>query len=134
MLSSLRLGSFLLLAVFFLASGCSKTEVQRFGMVIGLKPEKLQQYKELHADPYPGVRDLLQKYNIRNFSIFLQEIDGKLYEFAYYEYTGSDYERDRKRLSEEPRNKEWLKVTDSLQIPLEGNKSWSMMERIFYND
>ena len=134
MLSSLRLGSFLLLAVFFLASGCSKPEVQRFGMVIGLKPEKLQQYKELHADPYPGVRDLLQKYNIRNFSIFLQEIDGKLYEFAYYEYTGSDYERDRKRLSEEPRNKEWLKVTDSLQIPLEGNKSWSMMERIFYND
>ena len=41
----------------------SKTEnIKRFGNVIELKPDKLEEYKALHADSHPGVRHLLTKY------------------------------------------------------------------------
>ena len=44
---------------------------KRVGMVVKLNPEYLDEYKRLHADSNPGVRDLLVKANMRNFSIFL---------------------------------------------------------------
>ena len=124
-----------MVAVLLLTSlaGCSQNRVRRFGMVVGIKPEKIETYKELHADDNAGVRDLLSKYHMHNFSIFLTEIEGKWYEFGYYEYTGNDYEGDMNRLAEEPRNIEWLKVCDPLQIPLKGEKSWKMMEPVYYN-
>jgi len=117
-----------------LAVGCGGQKVtKRVGMVIGIKPGKIAEYKKLHADNSPGVRDLLSKYNMHNFSIFLHEIDGKWYEFGYYEYTGDDYEADMAALDAEPRNKQWLKICDPLQIPLAGEKSWAIMERGYYN-
>lgn len=115
-------------------SGCAKRQAKRVGMVIRIRPEKIAEYKELHADSNPGVRDLLAKYNMHNFSIFLYEIDGKFYEFGYYEYTGENYEEDMAKLDAEPRNKQWLKICDPLQIPLEGEKSWAIMEQVYYND
>jgi len=107
--------------------------IKRVGMVVGLRPECIDEYKRLHADSHAGVRDLLSKYHIRNFSIFLQQIDGKWYEFAYYEYTGSDYEGDMARLAQEPRNIEWLKVCDPMQIPLPGAEGWTVMEQVYFN-
>jgi L-rhamnose mutarotase len=112
---------------------CQKNSPKRIGMVIRLKPEAIKEYKKLHADGNSGVRDLLQKYNMRNFSIFLTAIDGKFYEFGYYEYTGIDIDTDMAKLALEPRNIEWLKVCDSMQIPLPGEKGWREMERIYYN-
>jgi L-rhamnose mutarotase len=107
--------------------------VRRFGQVIGLRPESLEAYKQLHAGP--GVRDLLRRANIRNFSIFVQRMpDGKLYEFGYFEYHGDDFERDMAWLGAQPENKAWLALCDPMQIPLEGETSWSMMEPIFYNE
>lgn len=114
-------------------TGCSQNHVRGVGMVVGIRPEKIDSYKELHADDNPGVRDLLNKYNMHNFSIFLTQIDGKWYEFGYYEYTGDDYEADMNKLAQEPRNIEWLSVCDPMQIPLKGEKSWKIMERVFYN-
>ncbi len=110
-----------------------KAPIKRVGMVVGLKPDAIEAYKRLHADNEPGVRDLLSRYNIRNFSIFLQEIDGKWYEFAYYEYTGDDFEGDMARLAKEPRNIEWLKVCAPMQLPLPGAESWTEMERVYFN-
>ena len=113
--------------------GCSQNRVQRFGMVVGIKPEMIESYKQLHADGNAGVRDLLTKYNMHNFSIFLTEIEGKWYEFGYYEYTGNDFEGDMSKLAEEPRNIEWLKVCDPIQLPLKGEKSWKIMEQVYFN-
>jgi len=115
-------------------SGCGHRQVKRVGMVIGVRPEKIAEYRALHADSNPGVRDLLAKYNMHNFSIFLHEIDGKFYEFGYYEYTGDNYEEDMAKLDAEPRNKQWLKICDPMQIPLKGEKSWAIMEQVYYND
>lgn len=110
--------------------------VKRVGMVIELKEATMGEYKRLHADDYagPGVRDLLNKYHMHNFSIFLHQIDGKWYEFGYYEYTGDDFDGDMAGLAEEPRNIEWLKVCDAMQRPLDGESGWADMEMVFFND
>jgi L-rhamnose mutarotase len=107
--------------------------VQRIGMVIGLREDAEEDYRRLHADDEPGVRDLLAKYHIRNFSIFLQRFpDGRLYEFAYFEYAGGDLERDLAALDAEPRNRAWLARCDPMQRPLSGAASWTVMEAIYF--
>lgn len=114
-------------------AGCANKPTKRVGMVVGLKPEAMAEYKRLHADDNAGVRDILNKYHMHNFSIFLTQIDGKWYEFGYYEYTGKDFEKDMADMAKEPRTKEWLKVCDPMQIPLEGETGWREMERVYYN-
>jgi len=62
----------------------TKKDVKRVGMVIKIKPEFIEEYKAVHADSNPGVRDLLIEANMRNFSIFLLQLDdGNWYEFGY---------------------------------------------------
>ena len=103
-------------------------------MVIGVKPDRLSAYEALHAASNPGVRDLLDKYHMHNFSIYIQKMDGNHYlEFAYYEYTGSDAKADAEALAKEPRNVKWLSQTDAMQIPLPGATGWTKMQEIFYN-
>ncbi|MBM3311053.1 MAG: L-rhamnose mutarotase [Candidatus Aminicenantes bacterium] len=108
--------------------------IKRVGIVVGIRPDKIEEYKRLHADSNQGVRDLLRKYRLRNFSIFLQQIEGKWYEFGYYEYDGDDFDGDMAKLAAEPRNIEWLKLCDPLQLPLSGAKGWTEMERIYFNE
>ena len=125
---------FLIIPLFLsFAVGCSHIEVKRVGMVTQLRSDKLEEYKRLHADSNAGVRDLLSKYHMENFSIFLQQIDGKWYEFGYYEYTGKNFEADMTTMAKEPRNIEWLKVCDPMQTPLPGAKGWTEMERVYFN-
>ena len=124
----------LLTMLLLLGAGCTQHKVKRVGMVIGLKPDKIAEYKKLHADSNHGVRDLLTKYNMQNFSIYLHQIEGKWYEFGYYEYVGDDFEADMAKLDAEPRNKAWLAICDPMQIPLKGEKSWAVMEEVYHND
>jgi L-rhamnose mutarotase len=103
-------------------------------MVVGIKPDRISAYEVVHAASNPGVRDLLAKYNMHNFSIFIHQLDdGRFYLFGYYEYTGQDYKGDMERLDAEPRNQEWLSTTDPLQIPLQGETSWSIMREVYHN-
>ena len=115
------------------AGGCATAPVKRVGMVTQLKPEALEEYQRLHADSNAGVRDLLNKYHMHNFSIYLQQIDGKWYEFGYYEYTGKDFDADMAEMAREPRTIEWLKVCDPMQQPLPGAKGWTIMKRAYFN-
>ena len=134
MKSSLKITAAILLIL--LTVGCRQeaTEIKRVGMVIKLKPEYIKEYKALHADSNPGVRDLLVKANMRNFSIFLHQLDdGNYYEFGYYEYHGDDFEADMAKLAKEDRNIEWLKVCDPMQVPLDGYDGWAEMEQVYYN-
>jgi L-rhamnose mutarotase len=109
-------------------------DVKRVGMVIKIKPDRIQKYLKLHSDTNPGVRDLLTKYHMRNFSIFLTQLeDGNYYEFGYYEYWGKDFDEDMAALNKEPRNAEWLKVCDPMQVPIRGETSWKKMEKIYFN-
>ena len=109
-------------------------DVKRIGMLIKIKPDKLDDYIALHADTNAGVRHLLSKYNMRNFSIFMTQLeDGNYYEFGYWEYWGNDYEGDMQKIEAEPENKAWLILCDPMQIPLEGETSWRHMKRIYHN-
>jgi len=129
-----RLAVLAVLGIYF-ATACSRPQTKRVGMVIGLKPDKITAYKVLHAASKPGVRDLLSKYHMRNFSIYLHQLDdGQYYLFGYYEYDGRDYSGDMARLAAEKRNIEWLSVTDPMQNPLRGQKSWAQMEEVYHND
>ncbi|NOR33063.1 MAG: L-rhamnose mutarotase [Bacteroidales bacterium] len=109
-------------------------EVKRVGMVIKIKPEYIEEYKEIHSDSNSGVRDLLTAANMHNFSIFLTQLDdGNWYEFGYYEYTGDDFDADMAKLDKHPRNIEWLEICDPMQVPLEGYDGWKEMEQVYYN-
>ena len=115
------------------ATGCAHQPPKRVGMVVGIREDKIPLYKKLHADSNPGVRDILNKYNMHNFSIYLQKINGKWYEFGYYEYTGHDFKADMERMAKEPRTVEWLKMCDPMQLPLPGSKGWTIMDRVYFN-
>jgi L-rhamnose mutarotase len=100
-------------------------------MVIGIKPDQIEAYKDLHDGP--GVRDLLRQASIHNFSIYLRQLDdGRYYEFAYYEYTGADCAADMAWLAAQPANQAWLALCDPMQTrPLAGEHSWAEMTEIY---
>jgi L-rhamnose mutarotase len=124
----------IVLSAFGLYGDNQPPHVQRVGMVIGIKPDRISAYEALHAASNPGVRDLLNKYHMHNFSIYIQKLDnGQYVLFGYYEYTGSDYKADMARLAVEPRNEKWLSMTDPLQMPLAGQTSWTKMQEIYHN-
>jgi len=109
-------------------------EIKRVGMVIGIKEDRLEEYKSLHAESNPGVRDLLRAVHIHNFSIYVSQLpDGKYYLFGYYEYIGNDYEADMAQLDSKPRVKEWLAMCSSMQVPLPNESEWKEMDAVYYN-
>jgi len=108
--------------------------IKRIGSVIGLNPEKEQYYRELHANVWPTVLDRLRKSNLRNYSLYVTEIEGKRYLFSYFEYTGRDFESDMRKIAEDPETQRWWKETDPCQFELPTRKPgahWSDMERVF---
>lgn len=109
--------------------------VKRVGMVVKIKKDMVDEYKKLHTDNNPGVRHLLTKYNMRNFSIFMVQLaDGDWYEFGYYEYWGDDLEGDMAKLDAEPENAKWLELCDPMQEGILPNqKGWKVMDRIYFN-
>lgn len=128
------LAASLALPAILLSGLMRRRSAQRIGMVIGMRPDRISAYEALHAASNPGVRDLLARYHLHNFSIFMHQLDnGQYYLFGYYEYTGKDFRADMEKLDAEPRNKEWLRTTDPMQIPLPGESSWSIMREVYYN-
>ncbi len=43
--------------------------VRRLGQVIELRDECVDEYKRVHADAHPGVRDLLTKHGLTNLCV-----------------------------------------------------------------
>lgn len=105
----------------------------RYGSVIKVKPEKLDEYKQLHAAVWPAVLDMIAACHIRNYSIYLK--DGYL--FSYFEYTGDDFAADMAKMAADPITQDWWKVTDPCQEPLPTRKAgewWASMEEVFHVD
>ncbi|WP_316827336.1 L-rhamnose mutarotase [Pedobacter miscanthi] len=92
--------------------------IKRYGSITGLKPEKIADYKKLHAAAWPGVLKKISECNIKNYSIYLKEIEGKTYLFSYFEYTGSDFASDMKKMAADKTTQRWWKETAPMQIPL----------------
>lgn len=123
-----------------LATGCGESQVngQRFGAVIEVRKEAIPEYKRLHAATWPGVLQALRECHIRNYSIFLKEVEkDRWYLFAYYEYTGKDIKADMEKMKTYRVMQDWWKLTDPLQKPLpirEPDEWWARGEEVFHMD
>lgn len=109
--------------------------MQRMGHVIGLNAEKIEEYKRLHADVWPGVLKTISECNIKNYSIYLKEPESLL--FAYYEYHGTDYAADMAKMAADPETQKWWSVCEPCQKPLDTRKQgewWAKMEEVFHLD
>lgn len=105
--------------------------MKRYGMVIHIKPEKVEEYKRLHQQVWPEVLSILSKHHIKNYSIFLK--DHLL--FGYLEYHGNNYAEDMKNIANEEVTQRWWQLTVPCQAPLstaEKGEWWSLMQEVFH--
>jgi L-rhamnose mutarotase len=109
--------------------------MRRMGLCNRLRPEKVAEYKALHAAAWPSVLDTIAACNIRNFSIFLRAPENLL--FAYWEYHGDDFAADMRKMAADPITREWWALTDPCQEPLETRGEgewWAGMNEIFHHE
>jgi L-rhamnose mutarotase len=105
--------------------------MKRVGMVLRLKPEAIEKYKEYHAAVWPEVLDMISKCNIQNYSIYLK--DDCL--FSYFEYHGSDMKLDWAKMADHKQTQEWWAIMEPMQDPLPTRKVgewWAEMEEVFH--
>ena len=105
--------------------------VRRFGQIIRVKPECIEEYERLHKAVWSEVLAAIHVGNMRNYSIFRQ---GTLL-FAYFEYIGEDFEGDMQRMRQDAKSQEWWALTDPMQEQIEGYREgewWTDMKEIFH--
>lgn len=86
--------------------------MKKIGQIGRLKRECIDEYCRLHEEAvytpqWAGVLDMIHACNIRNYSIFIEDD----VVFAYFEYVGSDYAADMKRMEADPTTQLWWKHT-----------------------
>ena len=107
--------------------------MRRFGQVIGVKPQHIDEYVKAHAAVWPTVLGRITESNIRNYSIFLR--GDRL--FAYFEHVGDDFEGDMARMAEDPETQRWWDWMMPMQEPLADRSDgewWATMEEVFHLD
>jgi L-rhamnose mutarotase len=112
--------------------------MKRYGSVIGLRAEKIEEYNRLHAAAWPDVLAMISRCHIQNYSIYLRQMpDGKHYLFSYFEYTGYNFEGDMALMAADPTTQQWWSHCIPCQEPLEGRAPgewWASMEEVFHHD
>jgi L-rhamnose mutarotase len=112
--------------------------VKRYGSIIGVRPEKLEEYKKLHAAVWPDVLRMIERCNIRNYSIYLRKLpSGDYFLFGYFEYTGADFDADMAIMAADPTTQKWWAVCKPCQLPLDDRAPgewWAGMEEVFHVD
>ncbi len=100
------------------------------GSIIGLKKDFEEQYVALHKHTFPKVLDRIRRSNISDYSIFLH--NGIL--FSHMVYTGTDYKADMEAIGTDETTREWWKLTDIMQQPLESVKEneWWAETKIWF--
>lgn len=112
--------------------------MKRYGMVIGVRAEKLDEYKKLHAAVWPDVLKMIQQCHIQNYSIYLRQFaDGQHYLFSYFEYVGSDFAADMAKMAADETTQRWWAACKPCQQPLSNRAAdewWSGMQEVFHLD
>jgi L-rhamnose mutarotase len=107
--------------------------MKRYGQVIGVAPEQVDEYIRHHEQSWPEVCEMIAECNIHNYSIYYR---GNLL-FSYFEYTGVDFAADMKKMGDDPVTQEWWKVVGKAQRPMEDRAPgewWAEMQEIFHQD
>ena len=112
--------------------------MKRYGMVIGLRPEKVEEYRKLHAAVWPDVLKMIGQCHIRNYSIYLRQLaDGQPYLFSYFEYVGNNFAADMAQMAADPTTQQWWALCKPCQQPLASRAPeewWAGMEEVFHSD
>ena len=101
--------------------------------MIKVKPEGKEAYIKWHANPLPGVNEMIKECNIQNYSIYCRGD----YMFAYYEYVGDDFEADMAKMAADPETQRWWDVCMPCQKPLDTRAEgewWADMPEYFHVD
>lgn len=110
--------------------------MQRMIRLVALKPGRAKEVLTLYKNCWPEVLDALDQANIRNFTIYAQREANLL--VSYWEYHGSDYERDYRALSVQPSMNRWDAICRSslAEVPGFNNGSdlWAPTELIYAQD
>ena len=108
--------------------------MRRYAQIIKLHPENKEEYIRYHAEVWPGVLAQIERSNIRNYSIFLH---GDVL-FAYFEYHGSDFASDMKRMAADQETQRWWAIMDPMQEPLpeatNAGVRWLEVPEVFHFD
>jgi L-rhamnose mutarotase len=107
--------------------------MHRFGCVVGLAPDRREEYLALHAAVWPAVEARLRGSHFTNYTIFI--FGDQL--FAYYEYRGDDYAADTAAIAADPTTQQWWALTDPCQSRLPGTpdgQQWATMTEVWHLD
>jgi L-rhamnose mutarotase len=107
--------------------------MQRYAMIVGIKPEAIEEYERIHAEVWPEVLDNIRRHHMTNYSIF--RLGNTL--FGYYEYTGDDWAADMEDMKHDLKNQEWWAITDNMQFPVPEAKPgelWTFAPEVFHTD
>ncbi|WP_297088035.1 L-rhamnose mutarotase [uncultured Draconibacterium sp.] len=107
--------------------------MKRFGQIIKLKPEGVNEYIKQHKNVWPAVLAKITECKLSNYSIFFR--DNLL--FAYFEYTGNNFDADMKKMAAHEETQRWWGVVKPLMQPVETattEEFWANMEEIFHLD
>jgi L-rhamnose mutarotase len=110
--------------------------VRRYAELVELVPEKEEIYRQLHAEVWPEVVAAIKRAHVHNYTIYLVELSGKKYLFRYFEYTGSDPQKDFAGIAEDPTVRDkWWPITDGTQFRIPGTpegEQWLPAEMLMY--
>ena len=110
--------------------------LKRYGWVVGVRQEKIDAYKELHAAVWPDVLAMIKACNIQNYTIFLRELaPGQFYLFSYLEYTGKNLAADLAKMADDETTQKWWTFCKPCQQPIATAKDdewWADMEEVFH--
>jgi L-rhamnose mutarotase len=110
--------------------------MKRYGSVIAVRPEKLDEYIRLHAAVWPDVLKMIKECDIRNYSIFLRRLpDNRHYLFSYFEYLGNDFDADMAKMAADPATQKWWELCKPCHEPLADRAAhewWAGMAEVFH--
>jgi L-rhamnose mutarotase len=104
--------------------------MRRVAQVIRVRPEKLDEYCELHREVPEAVLDRLRRCHITNYSIHL--LGDRL--FSYFEYHGDDLAADLALMAADRSTQNWWQLTAPCQQPVDEaapGEWWASMEQVF---
>lgn len=109
--------------------------MKRMAHVIGIDPDRIDEYTRLHADVWPAVLDRLSRSHITNYSIFLRRPENLL--FSYWEYRGIDFAADDAAIAADPVTRDWWALCGPMQRPLDTRAPgewWAGLTEVFHSD
>lgn len=104
----------------------------RKATVSRLRPEKRDQYIQMHQNPWPEVCRIMADHHHTHHSVF---IHGD-YLFQYLEYTGTDFEADMEQMGKSEVMQKWWTLCRECVISCDGSDgpAWKTLEEIFHNN